>query len=157
MAARKGKIAKWFDDLPPGAQIGIMAGGAVVLFFGGRSIIRALKSGAEQAQLKADQLVLQQAGQTPSYQDSQYYDMANKMYYGMQSDWYNPFDWGTDESAIEEVFNLLKNDLDFIKLKQAFGMRDGYTMQEWIVGDFSSSGRAGLNSILAQKGITYRV
>jgi hypothetical protein len=31
--------------------------------------------------------------------------------------------FGTDEAAIYSVFNLLKNDVDFLKLSQAFGQR----------------------------------
>jgi hypothetical protein len=99
-----------------------------------------------------------QAG-AASYADSQFFAWANVLEEAM-------FDWGTNEEAIYNIFNALNNNADFIKLKQAFGMREytGGTLPYWFYGEYSleqwlsSEGEtAAVNEILQGKNITYRV
>ena len=78
------------------------------------------------------------------------------------------FDIGTDENAIFEVFGSLRTNGDFIKLKQAFGIREysgGYLpgfvspdlgLDGWIQQELDGSEINELNAILQRKGITYR-
>jgi hypothetical protein len=111
-----------------------------------------------------EQQALQQEGgsTTPTYPNSQYFAWANKLEQSM-------FDVGTDEDAIYDVFSKLKNNGDFIKLKQAFGVRE-YTggfvpgflspdlsLDGWLQQELDSSEILQLNNILKNKGIIYRV
>jgi predicted ATP-dependent endonuclease of OLD family len=78
------------------------------------------------------------------------------------------FDIGTDENAIFEVFGSLRTNGDFIKLKQAFGIREysggflpGFVSPDlgldgWIQQELDGSEINELNAILQRKGITYR-
>lgn len=100
-------------------------------------------------------------GGTPSYPDSQFYAWANRLESTM-------FDWGTNEDSLYDVFRALKNNADFIALKQAFGMRTytggivpgffygKYSLDQWIEEELNPEEIATVNSILASKGITYR-
>jgi hypothetical protein len=102
-----------------------------------------------------------QAG-TPTYPNSQYFGLANTLEQAM-------FDLGTDEDSIFFVFNQLQNNADFLKLKQAFGTRqysggalpvwfnEDLTLEGWLTQELDSDERQQLNSILASKGITYRI
>lgn len=92
----------------------------------------------------------QSAGETASFTTSQYKAMADKLYWAMKG-------WGTDEDAVFEVINALKNNVDFLKIRSEFGIRDGYDMKEWFYGDFSSSDIQKINNLLYTKGITYTI
>jgi hypothetical protein len=59
---------------------------------------------------------LMASGVIPNFSDLEFIQMANKLENAM-------FDVGTDEDSIYQVFNLLLNDADFLKLNQAFGYR----------------------------------
>ena len=103
-----------------------------------------------------------QTAGTPTYQNSQYFAWANRLEQAM-------FDVGTDEDAIFSVFSQLRNNADFLKLKQAFGvsnytggyvpgfLSDDLSLDGWIQQEFDNSAINQLNTILANKGITYRI
>jgi hypothetical protein len=111
----------------------------------------------------AEQQALQQEGSSSAatYPDSQFYGWANRLENAM-------FDIGTDENAIFEVFGSLRTNGDFIKLKQAFGVREysggflpGFVSPDlgldgWIQQELDGSEINELNAILQRKGITYR-
>jgi hypothetical protein len=111
----------------------------------------------------AEQQALQQEGSSsaPTYPASQFYGWANRLENAM-------FDIGTDENAIFEVFGSLRTNGDFIKLKQAFGIREysggflpGFVSPDlgldgWIQQELDGSEINELNAILQRKGITYR-
>ncbi len=101
----------------------------------------------------------QSAGQ-PTFPSSQFFAWANRLEQAM-------FDIGTDEDAIFDVFNRLRNNADFLALKAAFGVRnytggfvpgflsDDLSLDGWISQELDSSEIAQLNNILRSKGITY--
>lgn len=131
--------------------IGAIAATAVYYFF-------FKKADADE---KEESELAQEAAQAgnASYADSQFYAWANVLEQAM-------FDIGTDEDSIYNIFNALNNNADFIKLKQAFGMREytGGTLPYWFYGDYSleewlnAEGETeNVNNILASKNITYRV
>ena len=72
------------------------------------------------------------------------------------------YSWGTDEQAIYDAFNLMKNNIDVANLIKAFGKRRlEFSTQDAELGahlsnDLDSTEIAKLNSILASKNITYR-
>ena len=97
-----------------------------------------------------------QAGQTASYSAATYSQLADKIYSAVM------YTWGTDEQAIYDVFNLMKNNIDVANLIKAFGKRRlEFSTQDLELGahlsnDLDSSEIAKVNSILASKNITYR-
>lgn len=101
---------------------------------------------------------LQSQGITPTYTAAQYSDMADSLFTAMDG-------YGTNEDKIYAVFNKLRNDADFIKLDQAFGVRGATDdlfgfyaatdLQGWIIDDLDSSEITKLNNILRKKGISH--
>ena len=98
----------------------------------------------------------QKAGETASYSAATYSQLADKIYAAVM------YTWGTDEQAIYDVFNLMKNNIDVANLIKAFGKRRvEFSTQDQELGahlsnDLDSSEIAKVNSILASKNITYR-
>lgn len=98
----------------------------------------------------------QKAGAVASYSAATYSQLADKIYASVM------YTWGTDEQAIYDVFNLMKNNIDVANLIKAFGKRRvEFSTQDQELGahlsnDLDSSEIAKVNSILASKNITYR-
>lgn len=102
-------------------------------------------------------------------QPSQYRDLANGIQKAFQP--YETFGAGTDETAIYNIFRMLKNNDDFLILKQTYGIRPyvDYTinpfgtttnlnMQQAILAeDEGSVMKNYINNILKVKGISYRL
>jgi hypothetical protein len=141
----------------------IMYGAAAILLF---FLFRKKGSAAQEANLlnQESQAEENQAGGNKTFPDSQYFAFANRLEQAM-------FDWGTDEAAILDVFNQLQNNADYLALKTAFGVRD-YTggivpyiplispklsLEGWLQEELSSSYINEINTMLYNKGITYRV
>jgi hypothetical protein len=96
------------------------------------------------------------SGQVASYPTGTYSQLADKVYAAVM------YTWGTDNEAIYDVFNLMKNNIDVALLIKAFGKRRlEFSTQDAEIGahisnDMKSSEIAKINSILSSKGITYR-
>jgi hypothetical protein len=94
-----------------------------------------------------------------TYADSQYPGFADAIYAARHGNRV----LGTDEDAIWRVLAMMKNDLDFAKLVQAFGMRrlSFQTTKADLIGflndEMNPEEIATCNSILAGNGITYKV
>jgi hypothetical protein len=98
----------------------------------------------------------QKSGEKASYSTATYSQLADKLYTAVM------YTWGTDEQAIYDVFNLMKNNIDVALLIKAFGKRRvEFSTQDQELGahlsnDLDSSEITKINNILASKGITYR-
>lgn len=106
------------------------------------------------------------AGQKPSYTEATYKSMADQLQLAMR-------DWGTDWPSIEGVLNRLNNDVDFLRLYTAFGVRPYYVsgifqgnfnLTQWFESEFERGlpplipdNYADFNKIMASKGIKYRI
>lgn len=99
---------------------------------------------------KAEVSVLQSQGQTKSYTIAEYQRMGRQLYTAMAG-------MGTDEQSIYNVMGKLNNDLDFLGLDAGFGMKDGYSMQEWFDGDLSQSEKGKINNMMNSSGLTKRI
>lgn len=115
------------------------------------------KAWIETRDRQSEQAVLGLQGMKLSYSKSWYSDQGRKLYTAMKSTWYVPWEWGTDENAIFAVFGQLKNDLDFLELYNAYGIKEGYDLQEWIEGDLSGYDIEKINRKLKNAGLTKRV
>jgi hypothetical protein len=137
----------WFKSLSPGMQtlVGIVM--IVIAWYFLKYIKTFLMTYGNKVTQGSEVDALQAAGVQASYQNSQYGVMAQKLVTAISG-------WGTDEDAIFGVFNMLNNDIDFIKLDQAFGLREQETMSQWIAGDLSTAQIGTLNTGMLQKGLT---
>ena len=102
------------------------------------------------ADARAEMTALESNGERASYPDSKYQTLADDLEESMDG-------WGTWDDDLDDVFNELNNNIDYLKLEAAFGRRDGEDMIGWLKGDLSSSRLEEVNDILEQKGILYRV
>ncbi len=98
-------------------------------------------------------------GEQPSYSDSNYKTLADKLYSAMNTS-------GTDESAIFAVFEQMKTKLDILKLVESYGVRQLYqfgipiggkqNLAQALSDELSDSEIARVNQILFKKGINYK-
>lgn len=134
--------------------IGTVLGGTIGGIILTRRLVENVKARRAIKALESDVQGFTQQGQKLSYPLGQYVILADTLYTAMNS---SAFDWGTDETQVAGVMYKMKNDLDVNQLIKAFDRRDGYTLPEWIAGDFSQEDKEFyINNILRKKGIKYR-
>lgn len=115
----------------------------------------------QQKELEED-IKKQERKSSPSYSDSQFNDFADKIYNAMFCSIFICAD-GTNEKAIYAVLRRLNNNLDWLKLKEAFGFRRiefttrNAGLVESLNADLSSRQINEVNKILQQQGISYKV
>jgi hypothetical protein len=131
--------------------------GLIILAIVSKKISRLVRAFKVAKENKTEQQALQLAGVKKTYPESWYQNKASTLYSSMKSTWYDPSTWGTSEEPIYQVFNECQNDLDVIALYTAFGVRDGYTLQEWLDGDLEPEEKDKINQMFSMKGITKRV
>lgn len=139
-----------YNDLPSLIKITLIIAAIVLTWILVKRISRRVQNQQEIANAKLEQNQFIQNGETPTLQESEYGDLAIALYNSMAGA-------GTWDDDFDGVFNKLENNVDFLKLKSAFGIRDGYTFQEWIDGDLSPARKAKINSSLSAKGIIYKI
>lgn len=141
----------------PGFIIGAVIIGLVIVILVSAKIKSLVSAWKESRDNKSEQLVLQAQGMKLTYAKSWYENKSRELFTAMDSTWYDPSTWGTNEDRIVSIFGELRNDLDFMELFSAFGVRDGYDLQAWIDGDLSQWYKDQINGQLANQGITKRV
>jgi len=105
---------------------------------------------------QTETLALAASGQVPSFGDTVYVGFADKIVSASTTN------FGTDEKAIYAVFTQLNNDIDVLKLVQAFGNRRKEFSLFWdslagyLAGELNGSEMSKINDILKSKGIRYR-
>lgn len=180
----KDKAFQIFQGLPNWAKGVIAVGGLAIVYFTGRSLWKKIKSNqdlkkARETLAKQTQELKQQLnlGVKPSFADSQYKAWADKIknqYDGI--DWkQNLVDkdvpligmWSGSGKVTKDIISSLKNNVDFLKLNEAYGVRT-YDEAGPFTGSFTGNLTQAvndeldrgeimaLNSILSKKGITYQ-
>lgn len=130
----------------------ILSIGGYALYKLGAALAKKLTLANADADIKA----AQKSGETASYPSATYSQLADKIYTAVM------YTWGTDEQAIYDVFNLMKNNIDVALLIKAFGKRRlEFSTQDAELGahlsqDLDSSEITKINNILSSKGINYR-
>ncbi len=177
-------IKSYWTDLPQWAKGAIAVGGLAVVYFAARGVWKQFRKVEEQG--KARQTVreqkseiadMQRNGVRPSYPESQFKSWADrlqKQYDGADLN-NNLFDynipvlgtWSGSGKVTAQIVGQLKNNLDFLKLSDAWGVRT-YDQAGWFTGDFTGNliqavndeldnGEVNaLNNILKKNGISYR-
>jgi hypothetical protein len=105
-----------------------------------------------------------------SYTATSYQNLAKRIYnaYDQNFGVYNSLFDSVNEKEIYAVFDKLKNNLDYLELKKAFGVKpiptaffrlvtDPVDMETWLTNALSTSERAQLNKILKTKGIIIEI
>lgn len=143
-------IQKTWDGLSLTTKIVIIVIILIIVYILVSKIKKSLAAMQVAQSTKAEINAFQNAGEKPTYAQSQYKNFADKLYTAMKGA-------GTYEDDVDDVFDALVNNTDFLMLKAAFGTRDEFTMQEWLTGDLDSEHVSEINSNLAAKGIIYRI
>jgi len=141
----------------PGLIIASVVVGLIIVILVGAKIKSLVEAFRENRDNKSEQQVLQAQGVKLTYSKSWYQNKASELFRAMDSIWYDPSTWGTDEDRIMRIFGALKNNLDFIELESAFGVKDGYDMDAWLRGDLSTYYLDQINKMMTNRGITKRV
>ena len=105
-----------------------------------------------------------------SYTATSYQNLAKRIYNAFEQNYgvYNSLFDSVNEKEIYAVFDKLKNNLDYLELKKAFGVKpiptaffrlvtDPVDMETWLTNALSTSERAQLNKILKTKGIVIEI
>jgi hypothetical protein len=128
--------------------------GSLVLFLVSRKIASLVKAWKSIQDNKSEQQILSAQGTKLSYPKNWYESQATKLYNSVSWAWYNP---NCDEAGTMSVLTLLKNDLDYLELVSAFGMKDNLDMVGWINTCLNQEEKDSVNNIWAGKGITKRL
>jgi ribosomal protein L9 len=105
-----------------------------------------------------------------SFTATSYQNLAKRIYNAFEQNYgvYNSLFDSVNEKEIYAVFDKLKNNLDYLELKKAFGVKpiptaffrlvtDPVDMETWLTNALSTSERAQLNKILKTKGIVIEI
>lgn len=97
------------------------------------------------------------SGQKPTFPETAYIQMADKIYScgGGNASWWDVSAYGTDEDCIVETFDQMNNELDVFLLVRAFGNRDGLDLGGYMSSEMSGYWIKEINTKLASKGIKY--
>lgn len=164
-----GKISAWFGGLSPLVRNIIILGLFILFFIIVIMILKAIKDAGKNRDKKDlekafndDIKTLTEAGQKPSYPDTTYKNLADKIQ-GASVGFV--IGLGTDEEAIIDVFKQMKNELDVVKLEKAFGAREpedcwalcpAYPLGAYLAYEMSAGNIAEINKILSDAGINMR-
>jgi len=125
-------------------------GGTIAAGIAIKRAVDSSKARKAQRAIERDQATLEKTGQNVSYLDTQYNMFADTLYTAMNGA-------GTDEEAVAGVMYKMKTDVDLLKLVQAFGKRDGYSLADWIASEFSQEDKSFyVNEVLQRKGLKFR-
>jgi len=94
----------------------------IVLFMIFKKRIQAtLSSIRNKGQVKDERKMLEQMGMKLSHEPSWYTSNAQKLYDAVH---YSSWDWNCDETGTQRILMDINNDLDFLELYLAFGIKD---------------------------------
>ncbi len=162
---------KVYSELPSWAKGVVVIGGIAIVYFTGRTIYKSIAKKAEAREdaqtvrdVKDEIRESQNQGKRQSYPDSQYKAWADSIEKAF--DGCDPFE--TSQNTINRAVRELKNNTDWLKLVDAYGVRT-YDQCGWLMGSFTgnlysaiadeldSAEKAYINKLLTERGITYRV
>lgn len=173
---------KAFMSQPPLLRGIEILGSMVVLYFVGKGVWKMVKGGIEKGKASAaiknvgaEKAKLEDTGVRKTFQPSQYKGWADsiaKQFSGCDLSIIVPILPGLDLSSSGSVlYNILtqfKNDLDFLELVQAFGVRtydacglwtgdvENATIYSAVTDELDGDEISIINEMLAGKGITYK-
>ena len=115
------------------------------------SLIQAMKNRRAH---KKEQKLLDELGVIPSFSAVVYQNLANELKQVVTWSWYAP---NCDETATQRALKKLVNDRDYIELALAFGIKDSWTMENWIQSCLNQSEKNFINQYWSSKGMITRI
>ena len=185
----KNQAYNYYKELPPWAKGVAIVGGLFVVYLAGTAVLRKLKQAKDARESReglreseAERRRLQGTGIRASYPASQYTTWANSIEQAFDGcDPTGQLTWGADSPLgavsfwsssgykVATILAQLKNDLDYLNLTTAWGIRT-YDACGWFTGnvtdvdfakavadELSAREISNLNEILKKKGITYKL
>ena len=161
-------IKTTWNKLPPYARLGITIVGGLFVYKKAKGLFSSDPMKQTSRQINDDISKLENNGVQPTYADSAYLQFANMLFQAVAGA-------GTDDKAIFNIFDKIKNDVDYLKLNKAFGVRrygalfekdpipflsrlmplPEYTLTQSLSSELSDSKIEKLNQILKSNGVTY--
>jgi flagellar biosynthesis/type III secretory pathway M-ring protein FliF/YscJ len=96
---------------------------------------------------RMDEIESQIEPENLSFSTAEYQAMADKIYKAVKG-------LGTDDDAVFEVFQKMRNNSDVLKLQSVFGIKDKMDLGEWISDDMSDDEIDKINGYLRQRNIS---
>lgn len=153
-------MKKWWNELPSMWKLVLILIALAILIYFLKRADEIAKAKTKAIIEKSEIEILKDKGVKATYQPTTYKKFANNMYEAMDG-------VGTNTNVITAVFSYLNNDLDFIHLDAAFGVRgatdnlfgfiDPTDMRGWLKDDLSEELIAAINTTLKNKGISKRI
>lgn len=140
-------FAKTWNELPAYVRLAIYGIGGYYIYT--KLSIFKKRLGSKAARKEAIS-VAESEGQKQTLGDYDYVIQAKTLYNAFR--WYND-----DEDAVYSVFRRMKNDIDFIKLDEAFFDISKEDMIPYVNSRLSKSEQGKVNDVLAKQGIKYRL
>jgi hypothetical protein len=141
---------KWWRGLTSAQKLTVSIFLIIIIWIVIRAYKGVITGFGESVNRKTELAALSTQGIKPTYRDQDYKQFADRLEYAMDG-------MGTYTSIIDKVYNYMKNDADMIKLKGAFGVREGSDLPAWIRGDLSTAYISEINRSLQSRGITKRI
>ncbi len=120
----------------------------IILFYYGKNYLKRKKE-KEEVQEQMEKIKNEIQDENLTLELSRYSVLAGNLKSALSG-------WGEDEDAVYDVFKELNSDDDVKKVMYEYGVYKEMTLTQWITEYFNKDERDVLNSILAQKGISYR-
>ena len=134
--------------------IGVVILAVVVAMIFQKRIKTMFNSRKELKQIKDERKFLEDLGMKLSYPKSWYTSNAQKLYEAVHYSW---SDWNCDETGTQRILMDLNNDLDYMELFVAFGVKDSWDLTNWIYGCLNQEEINTVNQNWLTKGITKRL
>ncbi len=141
-----------YKKLPAPIQALIILIGVIIAIVILKKLAESLSGIKQRINSEIEENKFEKAGEELSYPKTAYVSMADSLEQSMAGIGMYPLDF-------TRVMAKVRNNLDFIELRQAFGIRKGETMQQWIDGQwqYMSTIKPIINEAWAKRGIKYTI
>lgn len=153
------KALKFWDSLESREKMILIIVVVVILWISRNKIKGFLNAAGKNLQNQSEISKLQSNGIKATYDAEKYQKLADYLFRAMDG-------VGTYVQDVYNAFNQLRNDVDFIKLDTAFGVRTptdtwfglagSHDLKTWIKEDLSESEVSTLNNLLKNRGVSKR-
>lgn len=185
MALSESKLFKWYEPLPPYVKAIVIVGGLTVVTIASFTIYNNIKKAVTPDNNLADQQEENQVnddiqkninkGAQPTFSDTQYHNFADQIASAFSGcDWTSPVlssnvvGWSDSAVTVNNIIKQFNNDLDFLGLQKAFGVRTiskswvcggDYTnvnLSKAVISQLNTTEIQGINNNLSARNISYR-
>ena len=181
------KFYDYYKDIPTWAKGVVVVGGIAIVYFTAKSFLKKVKANAEKEKAmetvtyqKKEEKQLEETGLRATFSDSQYKawaDALQNQFDGCDIDisdftfWGNLFKGFTGSNSAKKLVSIIskfKNDLDFLKLSTAWGIRtydqcgwgtgnvENATLSKAVSDELNETEISTINKTLAKSGIKYK-